>query len=927
MGASTIITAKPVSARIAVMISALLLWVLPGSSGPVKASQQEREQPAQFHTPTTAEGERASQLLSEAMEIHVANPTRARELLQQIIRIYEMSWGPLHPETAGRYAVFAYYLWGAEWFDGAEELGRRALVINEWHYGAVSTETAQSLSFLAILAERNDQPVQAETMFRGALTIDTRVNPGSLSAANTAFRLGKLVAAQGRFDEAQPFFDQSLAIREQLEGRSSALAALSLEGVGANLFAQGRYADAQESLLRATRISRDRPNTPPQVFPQVAIALGRVRDALGDVRGADAALEEAVSLTRAASSAGSWYSGEAEVAYGSFKRRQGQPADAVSLLRAGCQFEREMARVSLADQRAVTQCMRESVQALRDWSVAGGGRGGDKPTDLRAEAFSKVQYAELFESGYSLARYGARIEAVARGVGPTVQSYHVAEHQYRHHRALFAASFADPAGVSRRPELIARIEAAYSDMLRHRNEIRLSNPIYWRLQQPEAIELSALQSRQGPNRRLLNENEALVVFMIPEDDDPGVVFAVTKDGFEWARTSFTGAQIAQRVNGLRAQIDPGAYGTPRTQAGLPFDRQAAHELYLGLFGDPNIRDLLATKPNWLIVPSGALVSLPPGLLVTEQPLGGATSDNDPSALRGTRWLLREKTITILPAVANLRTLRQILPNREVLASTQDRLVAFADPDFAGASYGYSVPALAGTSPTERGRPRALRSYYRGDQPLASALRTLGRLQGTAVEAEAVRRGLGAPLTSIHSWDRASETRLRSLQSSGALERAQVLLFASHGLVAGDLGLAQPALALAAPAPHADPALDDGLLTAAEAASLTLNADWVILSACNTASPGAAGAQGLSGLVRGFFSAGARSLLVSHWRVRDDVAAILVPDMLSRLSGATADTKAEALRQASLAILDDASNPEYAHPFAWAPFVLVGETAR
>jgi CHAT domain-containing protein len=149
-----------------------------------------------------------------------------------------------------------------------------------------------------------------------------------------------------------------------------------------------------------------------------------------------------------------------------------------------------------------------------------------------------------------------------------------------------------------------------------------------------------------------------------------------------------------------------------------------------------------------------------------------------------------------------------------------------------------------------------------------------------------------------------------------------LEFATHGLVAGDASdLAEPALVLAAGATPADE-----LLLASEAATLKLNADWVLLSACNTASPDAPEAQGLSGLTRAFFYAGAKSLLVSHWRVRDDVAPQLIPDVLVRERKDPTMSRAEALRQASLAVLDNRAL-NAANPSAWAAFTLIGEAGR
>jgi len=119
-------------------------------------------------------------------------------------------------------------------------------------------------------------------------------------------------------------------------------------------------------------------------------------------------------------------------------------------------------------------------------------------------------------------------------------------------------------------------------------------------------------------------------------------------------------------------------------------------------------------------------------------------------------------------------------------------------------------------------------------------------------------------------------------------------------------------------------IDDGLLTASEAALLNLNANWVILSACNTAAADEPGADGLSGLARSFFYAGARAMLVSHWPVRDDAAARLTTAAISMQDDNPDLGRAEALRRSMLVLMNDTSDPTLAHPSAWAPFVIVGE---
>jgi CHAT domain-containing protein len=169
-------------------------------------------------------------------------------------------------------------------------------------------------------------------------------------------------------------------------------------------------------------------------------------------------------------------------------------------------------------------------------------------------------------------------------------------------------------------------------------------------------------------------------------------------------------------------------------------------------------------------------------------------------------------------------------------------------------------------------------------------------------------------------DRATETNLKSLD----LTRYQTLAFATHGALAGEVaGISEPGLILTPPSVASE--LDDGYLSASEIAQLKMNADWIILSACNTATgDGTPGAEGLSGLAKAFFYAGSRALFVSHWPVESAATVRLTTRMLRFRQDNPTMGKAEAHRQSMLELMTDQEHPEYAHPMFWAPFVVVGE---
>ena len=170
--------------------------------------------------------------------------------------------------------------------------------------------------------------------------------------------------------------------------------------------------------------------------------------------------------------------------------------------------------------------------------------------------------------------------------------------------------------------------------------------------------------------------------------------------------------------------------------------------------------------------------------------------------------------------------------------------------------------------------------------------------------------------------------LKDLSEKGDLAEYGIVHFATHGALTGQIkGTVEPGLILTPPKTDtSDPKTldrDDGFLTASEIAGLKLNANWVILSACNTAGASGETAEPLSGLARAFFYAGARALLVSHWAVGSGAAVKLTTRAFAELEADPAIGRSEAFRVAMREMIEKGSSIE-AHPSLWAPFVVVGD---
>ncbi len=425
-------------------------------------------------------------------------------------------------------------------------------------------------------------------------------------------------------------------------------------------------------------------------------------------------------------------------------------------------------------------------------------------------------------------------------------------------QALGAAR--DAQNVARAENLVTQLDEAIAARQAAETELRLLHPDYVERSRPTPIALADFAERLDPGESLL---------LLVEGDARGWVIDVRFGGGLTTR-EFGTADTDDAVARLREAVEQGPAGD------FPLD--AAHRLYRAIFGDGDARERV------LVFGGRSLASLPFGMLTTA-PHEGALADAP--------WLARRASF-------------QVVGNLNMFGMRSAIRASVAGRGFAGIG-GVELPGAAERAPDST-------ALFRSGRPDLGSIAELPPLPKAAEELRRIAQAIGSEDGLLLVGPDAAEERVKQAD----LSQVEVIAFATHGLVAGEVtGLWEPALLVGT---GDESSGEDGLLGASEIARLKLGADWVILSACNTAAGADRNAPVFSGLATGFAQAGARSLLLSHWRVRDDAAARLSVETVRGTR--TGLARAEALRRAQLALIEDPGIENSAHPALWAPFVLI-----
>jgi CHAT domain-containing protein/Tfp pilus assembly protein PilF len=388
-------------------------------------------------------------------------------------------------------------------------------------------------------------------------------------------------------------------------------------------------------------------------------------------------------------------------------------------------------------------------------------------------------------------------------------------------------------------------------------ELRKESPRYASLIYPDPYTLDKVQ------QELLDEKTFIIEFLVGEENS--FLWVISRNKVLWFDSFPNESEFFEKISNYQNQI---------SQRRIKFDFQLGKELF-----DVLLKDALEQVPvsaHLIIIPDGLLLRFPFEALVKEIKKGKP------------KYLLEDFTISYAPSASVLGEIKSLQKEK-----TSEPIEFFA----------MGNPIIE----EEKGESTAAEYVRATGIPLP----ILPFAEEEVLKINEVYRDKEIK-TEVFIKEKASEETLKSKNTA----QYKILHFATHGLIDDRV----PALSGLFLAPSKDPEGEDGFLRLNEIFNLNLNADLVTLSACETALGKEVRGEGIIGLIRAFFYAGARSIVASLWMVSDQSTATLMEDFYLNL--VQGKTPLEALRLAKLKLLKS-DEVFYNHPFFWAPFILIG----
>jgi CHAT domain-containing protein len=814
-----------------------------------------------------------------------------------------------------------------------EELERRSFLKKIDHYTEFKKNHPRiyiyGISWLARSLARQGRLVEAELEARRGLNAALG-HAGNKSAvtARTIGVLGEIILSQGRVKDSEKLARARVRIYEDVGASQDSL----LMGEAIKLWGQAAVArydfteamkrfDLAKENLRDNRYAYTKYLAHDSDVILCLLKAGRVEEALKSINSVYIEYEQFFGKSSYPSAEMLSLRGMANAMMGMSQEAMRDFSESVPILLA----ERTADQSNYLKKQRLMIILETYLDLLTE--IYEGGLESEFRVNASAEIFKLVQAMIGSSVQSALGASGARAAAVDPELANLVRREQDALNQVNAFQKSISNAISAPLDLHN-PNVIkdlqVRIEALNIARATLMNEIKRRFPKYSDFTNPQPVTFFHAQNFLRPGEVLIfiyTANTKTYVWAIPH-----------RERVRFSASSLGRKKLCQIIDSVRAALD----SEPVMIGDIPeFDLAQAYDLYIELFkrvekGWKNATDLL-------IVANGPLDQLPFSILPTSLVRPGRETGELFSNYRKVPWLIRKFSITRLPSASSFVTLR-ILPKGDPLRRA---FVGFGDPVFNSDQLAQMKKEKAGQKlilSSEAGslHVRGIRITETGNldsEKIGSCqLDSLNRLPDTAEEIKSIAEALNADLTKdIFIGEKASEHQVKTMD----LSNRRVIAFASHALVPGDLdGLDQPALALSSPSVTGEN--EDGLLTMGEILKLKLNADWVVLSACNTGAADGAGAEAASGLGRAFFYAGTRAILVSLWPVETTSARNLTTGLFRFQKEDKKISRARALRKSMLELIDGPGLKDndtgkivasYAHPLFWAPFIVVGESGR
>jgi CHAT domain-containing protein/predicted negative regulator of RcsB-dependent stress response len=734
-------------------------------------------------------------------------------------------------------------------------------------YGESSKETQFEVGALINFYLSWNRYEEADVLIWRGYNIVNKVDPNGFLAGINAWRAAGSSLRAKQPEEAEQLLEKALFLNEKYEGSRYLHLGSIRNSIAEAKLMENKTDDAINELTSAITFFRSIGEEKSPYAAESHVRLGRIYLSKGDPKSALSEFSQAVAIDKAQLD----------------KNTEG----AVWAI-----FYLSQAQSALGQQEAAKQSRAEVMQIVRRY-VSGADRLQvdtlrarqqfgpivaqyvadlvNQPSPDVKSSFEAVQLANVSDSASTLNAMAARSSSQDQELADLIR---LQQDDMGKLRVLDSelGNIANASDNDERTAIWSQRSTVQSRLNATSATLSSKYPSYTRLTDSSPVPLEHVQS-------LLRNREALVIFNF--SDQGGFVWLVRQSSAIVAPLKLTRQQLEQTVIRLRQGLQI-VDGNP-----APFDTALAYQLFQEIF--PYGESLFEDIDHLITIPDGSLRAIPLGLLVYEPPTSNET-------YRDVKWLISMTSISTLPAVSTFISLRE---------SEGSRIRA-------------TLPFLGVGDPV----PLDARSRLLQDDSRSPELIGLGKLPDTKTELERIAQLLQASRKDLLLGQEATkEDLLRT-----ALPQMRGIAFATHGLVDGN-NIKEPALVLSLP--KSATSLDQALLPASEIAQMTLNADWILLSACNTATIDASPeAEMLSALAKAFFYAGAHTVLASHWYISSTATTQLTTSIFENYVAAPQAGLAHALQRAEVKMIAEPDGAlRYSHPVYWAPFSLIGDDLR